>query len=103
MVYTRRPSFAQRIEELRVYKEKNGHVNVKGNEDKSLYSFCSHVRRARNNPGKTNTLINNDRIASLDALGFDWSINSGIKSFAQQSDQPPTNVETDDESSVEKV
>ena len=78
----------------------NGHVNVKRGEDKSLNQFCYDFRKARNNPGKTNTLINEKRIASLDALGFDWRL---YQSFAHQTDQPPTNVETDDESSVEKV
>ena len=72
-------SFAQRIEDLRAYKKEHGHVNVKGSEDKSLYGFCSHVRRARNNPGKSNTLINDDRIASLDALGFKWTVRERLR------------------------
>ena len=66
-------SFEQRIDDLRAYKEEHGHVNVKGSEDKSLNQFCSHIRYARHNPGKSNLVINDDRIASLDALGFDWS------------------------------
>ena len=65
-------SFAQRIEDLKAYKEKHGHVNVKDKEDMSLYEFCKGIRHARKNPGKSNTLINEERIASLDALGFDW-------------------------------
>ena len=64
--------FAQRMDDLRAYKERHGHVNVKGSEDKSLYTFCQHMRHARNYPGKSNTLINEERIASLDALGFEW-------------------------------
>jgi len=32
-------SFEQRIENLRAYKEKHGHVNVKKREDKSLYDY----------------------------------------------------------------
>jgi len=70
-----RKSFEQRIEDLRAYKEEHGHVNVTGNEDKSLYLFCSNMRQARNNPGKSNNmLIDEERISSLDALGFDWKM-----------------------------
>ena len=68
----RKNSFEQRIEDLEAYKEKRGHVNVKQSEDKRLYNFCNHMRRARNNPEKSKTLINEKRIASLDALGFGW-------------------------------
>ena len=40
-----------------------------------------------NNPGKRVALTDN-QIASLEALGFEWS-NSGIKSVAQQTDDRP--------------
>ena len=65
-------SFEQRIEDLRAYKEKHGHVNVKEKEDKSLYGFCQKIRYARKHPEKSNVALTDDRIASLDALGFDW-------------------------------
>ena len=42
-------SFAQRMDELRAYKKRNGHVNVKYSDDKSLYRFCIGIRNARNN------------------------------------------------------
>ena len=74
--YAAMKSFEQRIADLQVYKEKNGHVNAKEKEDKSLYDFCRHMRQARKNPGKSNRVLTNDRIASLDALGFDWRMNS---------------------------
>ena len=78
-------SFDQRIEDLQVNKEKHGHVNVKEKEDKSLYQFCSRIKYARKHPEKkSTTIINDDSIASLDALGFDWSLDSRIKSFAQR-------------------
>ena len=67
-----RKSFEQRIEDLKAYKEEHGHVNVKRSENKSLYGFCFSIRYARINPEKSTTLINEERIASLDALGFDW-------------------------------
>ena len=82
-------SFDQRIVDLQAYKEKNRHVNVKMSEDKSLYDFCQHTRRARKHPGKSKTIINEERIASLDALGFEWNLKStDTKSFARQTDRP---------------
>ena len=77
-------TFAQRIEDLQAYKEKHGHVNVKRSEDKSLYDFCNNMRLARNRPEKSTVALTDDRIASLDALGFDW--NMSTKSFAQRMD-----------------
>ena len=79
-------SFEQRIEDLRLYKEKHGHVNVSQKEDKSLYHFCWNLRQACINPEKSSKL-NDYRIASLDSLGFDWSMNERRverKSFAQR-------------------
>ena len=67
-------SFEQRIADLKAYKEKHGHVNVKQSEDKSLYKFCNDMRRARNHPEKSTMLINEERIASLVHLGFNWSM-----------------------------
>ena len=74
-------SFEERMDDLRAYKEKHGHINVKKKEDKSLYQFCSRSKYARNNPEKSSKLISDDRIASLDALGFDWGSN---RTFAQR-------------------
>jgi len=59
-----------RIKQLDVYKEKH--------DDWSLAIFCSRYRRkreSRNNPdGHIYGKVTDDRIASLDALGFDWSL-----------------------------
>ena len=82
--YAAMKSFEQRIADLQVYKEKNGHVNAKEKEDKSLYDFCRHMRQARKNPGKSAMALTDDRIATLDALGFDWNMNSDIKTFEQR-------------------
>ena len=81
-----RKSFEQRIEDLWAYKEKHGHVNVNGSEDMSLHDFCGKMRHARNNPGKTDMLINEERIAILDALGFDWTVTEwqAVKTFEQR-------------------
>ena len=65
-------SFDQRIEDLQVNKEKHGHINVKQKEDKSLYEFCCNMRWARKHPEKSDRALTDDRIARLDALGFDW-------------------------------
>ena len=79
-------SFEQRIEDLRAYKRKHGHVNIKQSEDKSLYEFFRKIRQARNNPGKPGMLINDEQMASLDALGFDWTLQNqaATKSFEQR-------------------
>ena len=70
----RNKSFEQRIEDLRAYKEEHGHIRVKRSEDKSLYDFCNHMRRARKDPEKSSMALTDDRISSLDALGFDWKM-----------------------------
>jgi hypothetical protein len=43
---TVRKSFL-RVEELRAYKEKQGHLNVRCEEDSSLSDFCDNVRRSQ--------------------------------------------------------
>ena len=40
-------SFEQQIKDLKAYKEKYGHVNVKKSEDRSLYDFCSQRRHIK--------------------------------------------------------
>ena len=80
-------TFAQHIADLKAYKEKHGHVNVKKSEDKSLNTFLQNIRQARKHPGKSSTLINEERIASLDALGFEWTTSKYVptaKSFEQR-------------------
>ena len=81
-------SFEQRIADLKAYKKKHGHVKVKRSEDKSLSDFCYNVRYARINPEKITTLINEERIASLDALGFEWTVKEQVakKSVEQRMD-----------------
>ena len=79
-------SFSQRMDDLQAYKEKHGHINVKEKEDKSLNKFCQHMRYARKHPEKADRIINDDRIASLNALGFDWTVKEQVakKSFEQR-------------------
>ena len=68
----KRVSFLQRLEDLKAYKLKHGHLNVKRDDDPSLYNFCTNIRDARNNPSGNKMKVTEERIASLDALGFDW-------------------------------
>ena len=57
----------------------HGHVNVKIHEDNSLGQFCAHVRHSRKNilkdgiPKEGKMKLTEERIARLDALGFEWS------------------------------
>ena len=56
-VRTREKSFEQRIDDLKVYKDKHGHVNVKKREDKSLNQFCYHIRHARKHSEKSTVAL----------------------------------------------
>ena len=61
----------QRIEDLRAYKEKHGHLNIRQSEDKSLNGFCLRVKKSRNGSG-TRTLTD-DQVDALNELNFDWN------------------------------
>ncbi|KAL7528125.1 hypothetical protein ACHAXR_002280 [Thalassiosira sp. AJA248-18] len=78
--------FSERIADLKAYKEKHGHVNVKRKEDNSLADFCRNIRHARHNSGRMK--LTENRIASLNSLGFDWSqktrTQNPTKSFAER-------------------
>jgi hypothetical protein len=79
-------TFLARVDELRVYKEKHGHLNVRQNEDLSLCNFCYTVRSARRFliTGKgAHYMLNGDRIAALDAIGFDWNPGASINAASK--------------------
>jgi hypothetical protein len=63
--------FENKVEELKAYKAEHGHFNVKFKENKSLYEFCLTIQT----PDKSNRKLTADRIAQLDAIGFDWDKN----------------------------
>ena len=67
---SRDDKFFAQVDELRAYKEKHGHLNVRPKGNLSLYGFCSNVRRARK--GKGTNRLDEGRIAALDAIGFNW-------------------------------
>ena len=73
--YRATQSFEDRFEALKAFKAKHGHVNVQYKHDSSLYRYCSKLRNARKAPGKMG--LDEGRIASLDALGFDWKLVGG--------------------------
>ncbi len=63
-------SFDERIEDLVEYERTHGHLNVKRNEDISLYQFCAGVRHSLLKDGTRK--LTEERMARLDALGFKW-------------------------------
>lgn len=40
-------NFFARVDKLKTYKEKHGHLKFHKKEDKSIYNFCRHMREAR--------------------------------------------------------
>jgi hypothetical protein len=73
---TKYNSFFFQVEELKAHKEKHGHLNVRKKENRSLYDFCRHMREARRAIilGKgPHRKLTEDRIAALDAIGFNWN------------------------------
>ena len=50
----------------------------------SAYDICVDMRRAHINPEKSNVILTDNRIASLDALGCNWNPDTKKKSFEQR-------------------
>ena len=69
--------FFDRVDDLKSFKMKHGHLNINHTKNKSMYKFCYNVRNARRDimSGKGSImLLTKDRIAALDAIGFDWNL-----------------------------
>jgi hypothetical protein len=84
-IRTYRMDFFDRVDDLKAYKENHGHLHVGCNEDQSLYNFGCNVRKAQRDmmSGKgTRRILTDDRIAALDAIGFDWKLEAGVSSTA---------------------
>lgn len=77
-------SFESRLADLRQYKQQHGHLNVKQEEDGSLYYFCQIVRTGRNNPSARGMQITDERVRALDEIGFPWG---GMKTFEERLDE----------------
>jgi hypothetical protein len=67
-------SFDVRLEQLREFKEKHGHLRVTSKLDKQLAPWCSNMRAARRNPEASGILMSQERIDALDAIGFEWEV-----------------------------
>jgi hypothetical protein len=79
-------TFDDRMEDLKLFKEKHGHVNVSIPEDNSLAQFCVQVRHAHNNPGKSKRKkLTIENISRLNALGFNWTTHEYVtRSFDER-------------------
>ena len=73
-------NFFDRVDKLKAYKEKHGHLHVDCKEDPSLYGFCNNMRQARRDmmsgKGRRGYKLDDGRIAALDAIGFNWEVKS---------------------------
>jgi len=93
----RRQRIFDRVDELRAYKEKHGHLNVREKDSPSLYGFCCNVRQARRaiitGKGRTHYSVDDIRIAALDVIGFDWRLigarSREVKLMMEQEDAVP--------------
>ena len=66
-------SFDDWIKDLMEYKQTHGHLNVKFNDDESLYQFCAQVRHSLKQPEKNGTIkLTEECISRLDAFSFKW-------------------------------
>jgi len=76
-----RVCFNDSFEDLKAYKEKNGHLSITEKDDKSLFYWCANIRSARK--GKLGTKLTTDGISALDAIGFEWR-SEGISRNSQK-------------------
>ena len=83
-------SFFARVDELKAYKKKHGHLNIRQKEDISPYNFCYNLRGTRRaiitGKGKIHYSLDDSRIAALDAIGFDWNLRDGVSSTTASQD-----------------
>jgi RNA binding exosome subunit len=83
--------FFSRVDELKVYKERHGHLIMRQKDNQSLYDFCRQLRQSRSalltGKGKIHYSLDDDRIAALDAIGFDWKLRDGVSIAASQDDK----------------
>jgi len=75
-------TFDERLEELKAFKAKHGHVRVTMKQDTGLARFCKQIRCGRHGKGNSRRVVTEDRIKALDELGFDWGDKN--KSFEER-------------------
>jgi len=71
--------FPERIEELKAFKKKHGHLRVTPGLNCSLANFCGVMRSTRRNPDKLNRAnLTEEKIKALNDLGgFEWEVRLG--------------------------
>ena len=86
-----RYTFKQRLQHLKAYKEKHGHVNVTFDEDKGLYQFIASSKHTLQHPEKK-TKMSAEKIAGLSALGFSWANVDNVGVHQSTSEKNETNA-----------
>ena len=87
--FAERISFEDRIDQLKDFKEKHGHLCVVASLDKPLAYFCTDMRFVRRNNLMKSRLVE-ERMQALDDIGFDWDPPLGCRprtSFEKRIDQ----------------
>jgi hypothetical protein len=74
-IYTK--SFDNHMKQLTAYKAQHGHLKVKKSIKPALYRFTNRMRNCRR--GKDGSTLSNDRVAALDAIGFDWGHEKNVQ------------------------
>ena len=67
--------FSTRMEELKTYVERHGHMNVTKNENKTLYNSIQNIRGSykKMKEGQSpHTKLTPDRMKMLQQIGFEW-------------------------------
>ena len=79
------PSFDERLEDLKAYKDQHGHCNFRqSGECASLGQWCGKLRRikrAMDNNEKPRGCLTNDQIQRLNDMGFLWNFTRTFASF----------------------
>jgi len=87
---TKRPSFEERFEQCKAFKDQHGHCKIPTTDkyDKSLGIWVQEMRRnykLKMTTGKPRMAISHDEIAQLDGIGFHWGFKPAAG--APQSDE----------------
>ena len=84
-------AFQKRVDDLKAFKERYGHLLVKRSDDKSLYIFCNNIKRIRRSSSRSS--LTKERIRMLDELGFDWGASSTTNSNSDSTGTSPIKKE----------
>ncbi len=71
--------FEARVEQLKEFKEKHGHLIVTTAHDKSLAAYCSNIRykraKEKGQSSASGVPLSEEKIRILDEIGFEWNPN----------------------------